>query len=46
MNTTSERIKAKIFFICRDFIFLWAVEISCLAELSMKKSFIPLGPDL
>ena len=34
VNTTSERLKARNFFIC---YFLLAVEISCSVELSMKK---------
>ena len=37
INTISEWLKARNFFICRYFSFLWAVEISCLVEFSMKK---------
>ena len=36
INTTSERLKARHFFICQYFSFL-AAEISCSVELSMKK---------
>ena len=44
VNTTSERLKERNFFICRYFSFFWVVEISCSVELSMKKKIITAGP--
>ena len=43
INTTSEWLQARNFFICRYFSFLWAVEISCSAELSMENVLSPRG---
>ena len=37
INTTSERLKTRNFFICQYFSFFRAVEISCSVELSMKE---------
>ena len=37
INTTPEGLKARNFFICRYFEFLWVVQISYPVELSMKK---------
>ena len=39
INTPSDSLKPKVF-IFQDFIILWAVEISCSVELSMKKFYI------
>ena len=44
INTTSERLKARNFFICRYFSFYEQMKFR--AQLSMKKSFITSWPDL
>ena len=46
INTTSERLKARNFFICRYISFYEQLKFCAGVELGMKKVFITLGPDL
>ena len=46
INTTSERLRARNFFVCRYFSFYEQLKVCAQLSVKLEKSFITSGPDL